>query len=133
MSTAIGSNKAILHRAITEQVLAGAFDVHTALGPGLLESAYQTCLAHELNSRGLAVRQEVPVPVRFKRVALDCGYKLDLLIDEAVIVELKAVEHLLPIHEAQVLTYMKLLGVRVGLLINFNTVHLRHGIRRLVF
>ena len=89
-------------------------------------------MARELELRGFAVRQEVPVPIRFKGMDLDCGYRLDLLVADAVIVELKAVEQLLPIHEAQVMTYMKLLDVRVGLLINFNTVHLRHGIRRLV-
>ena len=80
----------------------------------------------------MAVRQEVPVPIRYEGVDLDCGYRLDLLVDDSVVVELKAVENLLPVHEAQVMTYMKLLKVRVGLLLNFNTVHLRHGIHRLV-
>ena len=113
MNTVIRSDKAILHRRITESILGGALEVHTALGPGLLESAYRACLTRELESRGLAVRQELPVPVRFKGVAIDCGYRLDLLIDDAVIVELKAVEQVLPIHEAQILTYLKLLDVRV--------------------
>jgi len=132
MNTVIRSDKAILHRRITESILGGALEVHTALGPGLLESAYRACLTRELESRGLAVRQELPVPVRFKGVAIDCGYRLDLLIDDAVIVELKAVEQVLPIHEAQILTYLKLLDVRVGLLINFNVVVLPDGLIRKV-
>jgi GxxExxY protein len=132
MENATHTNRVILHREVTGGILGGALAVHTALGPGLLESAYRMCMARELEMRGLAVRQEVPVPIRFKGMDLDCGYRLDLLVADAVVVELKAVERLLPIHEAQVMTCMKLLDVRVGLLINFNTVHLRDGIRRLV-
>jgi GxxExxY protein len=97
-----------------------------------MESAYATCLVKELEMRGMAIRREVPVPIRFKGVDLECGYRLDLMVDDSVIVELKAIDHLLPIHDAQLLTYMKLLDIRVGLLINFNSAPLRSGIRRLV-
>ena len=113
-------------------VVDSAMKVHTALGPGLLESAYEACLAHELRNRGHRVGTQVVLPVHFDGVRIDVGYRLDLLIDDAVIVELKAVDKLAPIHEAQLLTYLKLSGKKVGLLINFNVLHLRDGIKRMV-
>ncbi len=103
------------------------------LGPGLLESAYEECLAYELMQRGLAFERQKPIPIVYKGVVLDCGFRLDLVVDDLVIVELKAVNQLEPIHEAQLLTYLKLSGVRLGLLLNFNVLQLRKGIRRLVF
>lgn len=118
--------------AITEQIIAAAIEVHRALGPGLLESAYEACLVYELVQRGRRVEQQKPLPVVYKGVHLDVGYRLDLLVDGLVIVELKAVDQLLPIHEAQLLSYLKLSGCRVGLLINFNVRLLKDGIRRLV-
>ena len=118
--------------AITHKIIGGAIEVHRALGPGLLESAYEACLAFELAERGLKVEQQKPLPVVYKDVHLDCGYRLDLLVEDAVIVELKAVSELAPIHEAQVLSYLKLSGCKVGLLINFNVEVLKQGIRRLV-
>jgi len=118
--------------AITHKIIDGAIEVHRALGPGLLESAYEACLAFELAERGLKVEQQKPLPVMYKDVHLDCGYRLDLLVEDAVIVELKAVSELAPIHEAQVLSYLKLSGCKVGLLINFNVKILKQGIRRLV-
>jgi len=106
--------------------------VHRALGPGLLESAYEACLTFELTQRGLKVEQQKPLPVVYLEVKLDCGYRLYLLVEEAVIVEIKAVDHLMPIHQAQLLSYLKLSGIKVGLLINFNVRLLKDGIRRVV-
>lgn len=116
--------------SITGQIVDSAIKVHTALGCGLLESVYETCLAHELVKRGLAVRKQVVMPIRYDGVALDAGYRLDLLVEERVVVEVKAVERMLPLYAAQLLTYLKLGGYKVGLLLNFNTVHLQNGIRR---
>ena len=117
---------------ITEQIIGGAIDVHKALGPGLLESAYEECLSRELDLRAVPFARQLPLPVEYKGVKLDCGYRLDLLVSDAVVVELKAVERLEPIHEAQVLTYLKLGGWHVGLLINFNVAVLKQGLKRLV-
>jgi GxxExxY protein len=113
-------------------VVDAAFKVHTALGPGLLERAYQVCLAHELRKRGLRVRTEVPVVVNYDGVELDLSYRIDLLVEEEVVVEVKAISRLLPIHEAQLLSHLKLGGCRVGLLINFHVLRLRDGIVRMV-
>lgn len=107
-------------------------EVHSALGPGLLESAYQGCLKHELEGRGLLVQRQVKLPVSYKNICLDFGYRIDLVVEDSVIVELKAVDKVLPIHEAQLLSYLKLSGRALGLLINFNSVHLRDGIKRMV-
>jgi len=106
--------------------------VHSALGPGLLESAYHECLAHELRMRGLAVREHVSMPIAYGGLTLDHAYKADLILDDAVIVEVKAVTRLHPIHEAQLLSYLVLSGLQVGLLINFHEMHLKDGIRRMV-
>lgn len=117
---------------ITEQIIGAAMEVHKAIGPGLLESAYEECLCHELELRRIPFQRQVPLPVVFKRAKLDCGYRLDLLVADAVVVELKAVQRIEPIHEAQLLTYLKLGGWSVGLLINFNVPVLRSGIKRVV-
>lgn len=117
---------------ISGQVIGAAIAVHRELGPGLLESAYEACLVHELRQRGVRVEQQIPQPVFYKGLQLECGYRLDLLVENRVIVELKAVETLLPIHEAQLLTYLKLRQLRLGLLINFNVPILKHGIKRLL-
>lgn len=117
---------------ITQEVIASAITVHRALGPGLLESAYEGCLAYELVDRGLAVERQKGLPVVYRGVKLDCGYRIDLLVEGLVVLELKAVEKLDPIHEAQLLSYLKLSGCRVGLLINFNVKMLKQGIRRMV-
>lgn len=117
---------------VSGAVVDAAMRVHSALGPGLLESAYAACLAHELRQRGLKVMCEVPLPVVYDGIKLDAGYRLDMLVEDAVIVELKAVEALAPIHQAQLLSYLKLSGKRVGLLINFHVLHLKDGIKRLV-
>jgi GxxExxY protein len=107
-------------------------DVHRHLGPGLLESAYEQCLCHELRLMGMSFMRQRPVPLVYKGVSIDCAYRLDIVVQEELLVEVKAVNHLLPLHEAQVITYLKLTGLDVGLLINFNTPVLRCGIRRLV-
>jgi len=117
---------------ITGTIVDAAMKVHTALGPGLLESVYETCLKHELTKAGLKVSSQVWLPVVYDGITIDGGYKIDLVVEEAVLVELKVVEHLLEVHKAQLLSYLKLADKRVGLLINFNVVHLRDGIKRLV-
>ena len=118
--------------AVAAAVVDAAFKVHSALGPGLLESVYRLCLHEELSSRGYAARKEVPLPIRYGRLLLDGGLRLDLLVNDVVVVELKAVEHLLPVHDAQLLTYLKLSGKELGLLINFNVPLIKNGIRRRV-
>jgi len=118
--------------AITEQIIGAAMEVHRVLGPGLLESAYEACLVFELRGRGVQVEQQKPLPIRYKEVKLDCGYRLDLVVADCIIVEIKAVEKLNSVHEAQLLSYLKLADFRVGLLLNFHCTILKHGIRRLV-
>jgi GxxExxY protein len=117
---------------ISGQVVDAAMKVHSALGPGLLENAYEACLEHELNKRGLRVERQVELPVVYDGVQIDLGYRLDLVVEGAVIVELKAVEKIAPIHEAQLLSYLKLSNKKIGLLINFNVLHLKDGIKRMV-
>jgi GxxExxY protein len=117
---------------LSNQVLGCALEVHKTLGPGLLESAYESALAYELSTAGLKVQRQVDVPVVYKEMKLDCGFRIDLLVEKQLVVELKSVESLLPIHEAQLLTYLKLTGCKVGLLINFNVRLLKGGIKRLV-
>jgi GxxExxY protein len=117
---------------LSNRVIGCAIEVHKNLGPGLLESTYRRCLAYELSQAGIAFETESPLPVDYKGVKLDCGYRLDLVVDGKLIVELKSVDELLPVHKAQLLTYLKLSGIEVGLLINFNVRYLRNGIQRLV-
>ena len=117
---------------VTAAIIGAAIEVHRTLGPGLLESAYEACLAYELLERGLKVEQQKPLPLVYKEVTLDCGYRLDLLVENAVIVEIKAVDRAQPIHQAQLLSYLKLSGCEVGLLINFNVTVLKEGIHRLI-
>ncbi|HOT00016.1 MAG TPA: GxxExxY protein [Acidobacteriota bacterium] len=117
---------------ITGRVLTAAFRVHSALGPGLLESAYQACLAYELHQMRLKADVQVALPVTYDQIRLEVGYRLDIVVEQQVILELKAVNQLLPIHEAQLLSYLKMSGLPVGLLINFHEVRLKDGIRRLI-
>jgi len=117
---------------ITETVIGAAIAVHRELGPGLLESAYEACLVYELAEQGLAVERQKALPVKYRGVKVDCGYRIDLLVEGKVIIKLKAVARLEPIHEAQLLSYLKLSGCKVGLLINFNVKVLKNGVRRLV-
>jgi GxxExxY protein len=118
--------------AITETTIGAAIAVHRELGPGLLESAYEACLVYELSERGVAVERQKTLPVVYRGAKVDCGYRIDLLVEGCVVVELKAVDKLDPIHTAQLLSYLKLSGCRVGLLINFHVKMLRDGIRRVV-
>jgi len=117
---------------LTKEIIAAAMEVHTALGPGMLESAYEECLMFELNSRGFNAKRQVPVPIVYKDVKLECGYRIDILVENKVVVELKSVEAINEVHEAQVLTYLKFSHCRIGLLINFNVKSLKNGIRRYV-
>jgi GxxExxY protein len=122
----------LVEEELTSQVIGAAIEVHRHLGPGLLESAYRACLLRELVSQGLSVEQEVAVPIQYKGVQLDCGYRLDLLVADRLVVELKAVERLEPVHTAQVMSYLRLAGYRLGLLLNFHVPVLKDGIRRII-
>jgi len=117
---------------ITEKILNCAFKVHTNLGPGLLESSYKECLFYELNKAGLFVEKEKPLPLIYEEVVLECGYSLDLLVENKIVVEIKSVDQVNDVHTAQVLTYLKLSGCRIGLLLNFNVAKLKDGIKRLI-
>ena len=116
----------------TGQVVDAAMKVHTFLGPGLLESSYEACLAHELNRRGMAISTQYPIDLIYEGLKLEVGYRADLLVENAIIVEIKAIEKILPVHEAQLISYLRLTGFKVGLLINFHEERLRDGIRRRV-
>ena len=117
---------------VATAIVDAAVKVHTKLGPGLLESAYGACLAHELAKRRLLVKQQVPMPVLYEEAVIDIGYRLDMVVENEVVVELKAVEKLLPIHRAQLLSYLRLGDYRLGLLLNFNAIHMRDGISRII-
>jgi GxxExxY protein len=117
---------------LTRRILGSAIEVHRELGPGLLESTYRVCLVHQLLLEGHDVKQEVPIPITYKGSIVDASFRADLIVDDAALLELKAVEKLLPLHEAQTLTYMKLCNLRIGLLLNFNVRSLKDGIRRFV-
>jgi GxxExxY protein len=122
----------MLYEDITERIIGAAMKVHSALGPGLLESTYGVCMFYEMNVIGLHFQHQVRLPVIYEGVSLDGGYRIDFLVENSVIVELKAVERLLPLHTAQLLTYLKLSGCKVGLILNFNVQHMRDGIDRRV-
>lgn len=118
---------------VTDKIIGAAIEVHRQLGPGLLESTYEKCLIFELQRIGLVVESQVELPVAYKGMKIDAGYRIDLLVEKSVIVELKAVESILPVHEAQILTYLKLSGNKLGLLLNFNVKLMKDGIRRFVY
>ena len=117
---------------LSERVIGLAIDVHRQLGPGLLESVYEECLCFELKHAGILYQRQIPLPVIYKGVRLECGYRLDIVIDRQLVIEIKAVEHLLPIHTAQMLSYLRLSGCKVALLMNFSSVTLKEGLRRFV-
>ena len=117
----------LFHEELTEKIIGAAIEVHRGLGPGLLESAYEECLCHEFHLRGICFDRQRPLPVEYKGVKLDCGYRLDLIVENKVILEIKCVEHILPVHEAQLLTYLKMTGMKVGLILNFNISTLVRG------
>ena len=117
---------------LTDAIIGAAMEVHRALGPGLLESTYEMCLCRELSIREILFERQIPISVEYKEVKLGCGYRADIIVDKTILVEIKAVDSLLPIHEAQLLSYLKLGGWKIGLLINFNVELLKHGLRRRV-
>jgi GxxExxY protein len=117
---------------LTEAIIGAAIEVHRVLGPGLMELAYEECLCHELSMRNIAFQRQVSLPIKYKNIKLDCGYRLDIVCEDKVILELKAIEQLLPIHEAQLITYLKVSNQPIGLLINFNVPVLKDGIVRRV-
>ena len=117
---------------ISYEIIGLAIEVHKHLGPGLLESAYEECLIYELKQKGFKVERQKPVPVVYKEIKLECGYRIDILVEDKVIIEIKSVEALAPVHEAQVLTYMKFAKIKLGLLINFNVTVLKAGLKRFV-
>jgi len=118
--------------ALTERVIGLAIEVHRHLGPGLLESAYEECLCYELATHDIEFARQVPLPITYKEIKLDCGYRMDLVIDQSLVIEVKAIERLNPIHDAQLLTYLRLSGHRIGLLMNFHAILLKDGLRRLM-
>ncbi|SRR5690606_14927615 len=133
MVSAGGVNGKLRYRALTSKIIGAAIEVHKHLGPGLLESAYEQCLAYELHERGLLVERQVMLPVLYKEIELDHGYRIDLLVQGKIVLELKAVEEITPVHEAQVLSYLKFSKCPVGLLFNFNVLRLKDGgIRRFI-
>ena len=121
-----------VENVLTERIIGAAIEVHRHLGPGLLETAYDECLCYELRQQGIGFQRQVALPIRYKGLSLDCNYKLDLLVEDTVVVEVKAIEALLPVHSAQLLTYLKSSGKHVGLLINFNVTMLTKGLKRMV-
>ena len=116
----------------SREIIGACIEVHRVLGPGLLESAYEECLCHELRERKLEFGHQVPLPVVYKGIKLDCGYRMDIVVASSILLELKAVDEVLPIHEAQLLTYLRLSGLKIGLLINFNVPLLTNGVKRMV-
>lgn len=117
---------------LTERIISAAIEVHKCLGPGLLESAYEQCLCHELHFRGIKFQRQKPLPLEYKGINLDCGYRLDILVERQIVIELKTVEKILPVHQAQLLTYLKLWPAKVGLILNFQEARLKDGICRMV-
>ncbi len=120
------------HKELTEQVIGHAINVHRGLGPGLLESVYEECLCYELVGARIPFKRQHAIPVRYNSVTLECGFRADVIVSELVLVEIKSIDRFAPIHEAQVLTYLRLSGLKIGLLMNFNAVRLVDGIKRLV-
>jgi GxxExxY protein len=121
------TRRKLIHEDLTERVIGAAIEVHRELGPGLMESAYEECLCHESHLRGMAFIRQIPLPVHYQGVNLDCGYRLDIVVEDALVLELKCVDHALPVHEAQLPTYLKMTGKRVGLIFNFNVAVLARG------
>ena len=115
---------------LTDKIIGSAIEVHRALGPGLLESAYEVCLCHELSALKIPFARQVPLPVKYKSIELECGYRMDVVVDDSVVLELKTTEKIMPVHRAQILTYLRLSGLKTGLLLNFNSSVLKHGIER---
>lgn len=122
----------LLHKDLTDKIIGSAIEVHRHLGPGLLESAYEECFCHELSLKGIPFERQKPLPLEYKGIKLDCGYRMDMVVDNKVVIELKCVEKIMPINEAQLLTYLRLSNLKVGLIINFYSTVLKDGLKRLV-
>ncbi|MDP2303204.1 MAG: GxxExxY protein [Ignavibacteria bacterium] len=122
----------MIYEDLTKIIIGCAIDVHKELGPGLLESAYEECLAFDLTNRGLKIERQKPVPIKYKEIKLECGYRIDILVEDKIVLELKSVEAFNPVHEAQILTYLKFAEKKIGLLINFNVLRLKEGIKRYI-
>lgn len=122
----------MIYEDLTRTIIGCAIEVHKELGPGLLESAYEECLAFELSKAGLKVERQVPIPILYKEIKLECGYRIDILVEDKVVLELKSVDEFNPVHEAQILTYLKFAERKIGLLINFNVLRLKEGIKRYI-
>lgn len=122
----------MLINEITKEIIGSAIEVHKYLGPGLLESAYENCLSYELEKKNFKIEKQKPIPIVYKDIKLDCGYRLDLVVNNLVIVEIKSIDVVAPVHEAQILTYMKFAKIKVGLLINFNVTILKNGLKRFI-
>jgi GxxExxY protein len=122
----------LYHEELTEKLIASAIEVHRHLGPGLLESAYEECFCHELKLQSVTFERQKPLHLEYKGIKLDCGYRMDVVADDKAVVEIKCVEKIIPVHEAQLLTYLKLSGLKVGLIINFHTRFIKDGMKRLV-
>ena len=122
----------LYEKELTNRIIGAAVEVHRHLGPGLLESAYEECLCHELRLQELSFERQKPLPLEYKSIKLDCGYRIDMIVENKVILELKCVNSITPVHEAQLLTYLKLSGIKVGLILNFHVALMRDGIKRLV-
>ena len=127
-----GTEKDFFYKKLTHKIIASAIEVHRNLGPGLLESAYEECFCHELYTLGISFERQKPLPIEYKGIKLDCGYRMDIVVDSRVIVELKCVDKITSVHDAQVLTYLRLSNIKAGLIINFYTDVLKNGIKRLV-
>ncbi len=132
MNVATKTKLGLHDEELTNEIIAAAIEVHRQLGPGLLESAYEVCLAHELSLRNIPVEKQKPLAVSYKGIKLDCVYRMDLVVDNRVVIELKCVEKVLPVHEAQLLTYLKLANIRVGLILNFHAMRIMDGFRRMI-
>jgi GxxExxY protein len=122
----------LYHEELTEKLIAAAIEVHRHLGPGLLESAYEECYCHELSLQNIVFEKQKSLPLEYKGIKLDCGYRMDIVADNKVVIEFKCVEEIMPVHEAQLLTYLKLSGLKVGFIMNFHTARMKDGIRRMV-
>ncbi len=117
---------------LTKEIIGAAMEVHRGLGPGLLESAYEECLCHEFTLRGISFKRQKPLPIEYKSIKLDCGYRIDIVVEDKVILELKCADSITPLHEAQLLTYLRLSGVKIGLILNFHVSFMRDGVKRMV-
>jgi len=127
-----GGAETLRENQLTDKIIGCAIEVHKALGPGLLESAYEECLCYELAQQGVSLNRQVPLPIVYKGIKLDCGYRIDVIVNDLVVVELKTVEKMLPIHEAQLLTYLKMNSCKLGFLLNWNVPRMKDGIKRMV-